>query len=86
MESRILAETHTLLSYIDSHAGQPQPIAHFYYRNIINSLLTILLSTKFETGDRVVAELAEIIAKLAFYAKKILRTKTVRYLQEEIIC
>ena len=65
MESRILAETDTLLSYIDSQAGQPQKISHFYYRSVINSLLCILFSTKFETGDDVVAELAEIITTLA---------------------
>ena len=72
MEARILAETESLLSYIDSHAGVPQKMSHFYNRSVINSLLSILLSTKFETGDQVVAALAEMIAKLAVYDKKLL--------------
>ena len=63
MESRILAEIDNLLSHIDSQSGQPQKISAFYYRNVINSLLSILLSTQFETGDRVVAEFAEILIK-----------------------
>ena len=67
MEARILAETECLLSYIDSRAGTPLKITHLYNRNVINSLLSVLLSTKFETGDQVAAELAERICELVVH-------------------
>ena len=63
METRILAEIDSVLSHLDSQSGQPQNMSNFYYRNVINSLLNILLSKQFESGDPVMAEFAEIIFK-----------------------
>lgn len=63
MELRILAEVENLLTNLNSHVEQPLNISNFYYRNVVNSLLSILLSKKFETGDPTVAEFAEIISK-----------------------
>ena len=63
MESKVLGEVENLVSYLHSHAGQPQRISHFYYRNVVNSLLSILLSKKFDTGDPTVVELAEMISE-----------------------
>lgn len=63
MELRILGEVDNLLTTLTSIAGQPQKMSNFYFRNVVNSLLSILLSKKFETDDPEAAEFAQIISK-----------------------
>ena len=61
VESRILTEVESLLSHIDSNVNKPIKVTNFYYRSIVNAILSILFSKKFEPDDPRVNEFAQLI-------------------------
>ena len=63
MELRVLAEIDNLLSSLNSRAGQPQQVSRLYYSNVVNSLLSILFSKKFESDDPTIAEFGQILSR-----------------------
>ena len=51
METRILDETDGLIDRLDAAKGKPMSVHAFFNRNVINSLLGVLISKKFDPAD-----------------------------------
>ena len=61
MGTRILDETDNLIDQLLALNAKPMKVNRFFNCNVVNSLLSVLISKKFEPGD---AELWEIIEHL----------------------
>ena len=63
MEARILDESDDLIGRLDTLAGKAFTVHEFFQRNVINSLLSVLISKKFEAGDSQLDKLAHDLTR-----------------------
>ena len=61
MEAGIVNESEDLAESLKKLVGQPLNVHGFFNRNVINALLSVILSKRFEKDDPVVAELVRIL-------------------------
>ena len=63
MEMRILAETDDLIGQLDTAKGGKVSVHNLFNRSVINSLLSVLISKKFEAHDPQLDQLVEALTR-----------------------
>ena len=65
MEWRIQGQIDNLKDRIEKSAGQPLSVRHFFNRNIVNALFSVVISKSFEPGDERIDHFTEAITRYA---------------------
>ena len=63
MESRVVDETSDLISILDKAEGNPMGVHEFFSRNVINALLGVLMSKRYEADDEELASVNHDLAR-----------------------
>ena len=63
MEWRIQGQIDNLKDRIEKNVGQPITVRHFFNRNIVNALFSVVISKSFEPGDDKVDHFTEAITR-----------------------
>ena len=63
METRIVEETNELNGRLETVLGKVMSVHKFFNRNVINSLLSVLVGKKFDTSDPKADQLAHSLTR-----------------------